>query len=108
MEHNLADKRFYIRSLDVGSARHDHHTLHEIPELAHIAGPIMSRQDIERLLRDCTRTQSLLSHVHLDKMPYQRRNILAAVAKRRHIKGQNGQPKIEVLAERAFPDLINQ
>src|SRR5206468_12721666 len=108
MEHDLPDKRFHVGSLDVRPARHDHHQLHEIPQLPHIARPIVPRQDIESLLRNRTRAQSLLLHVHLNEMPHERGNILATITKRRHVKREDSQPEIKILPEGTFTDLIDQ
>src|SRR5262249_52812283 len=68
-------------------------------ELAHVAGPILRREELERTLREALALDAQLARALREEVSRQRRDVVAPLAQCRQAKADHVEPVIEILAE---------
>ena len=101
------------READVGrrdrqAVGHDHRALDHVLELADVARPRMRLDRGDRVGQDRHRAAALLGGELAHERMREQRRIALAVAQRRDLDDDLGQPIVEVLAEAARRDLVLQ
>src|SRR5690606_21129580 len=77
-------------------------------EFAHVAGPAALHQRAQHGLGQDHVAEPVQLRRFVDEVPDQQRDVLAALAQRRGVQGDHGQPVVEVLAEARPGDLLLQ
>ena len=85
----------------IGLADQDR-ALHGILQLADIAGPAMTNQQVRRSWRDAPDIAAVPFVEHSPKVIGERRDILGALPERRHLQCDRIDSKVQVFAEPAF------
>ena len=80
--------------------------LDQVLELADVARPPVRRQDLQRRIGDALDLLAELRLVAVEEEPRQLRQILDAIAQRRHPDRDDVDPVVEVLAEAPFLDRL--
>ena len=94
-------------ALDAQGARiEDQHALDDILEFAHVAGPVVVGQRFERFFADLHARAAVLAAKLGQKLARQQRNVLLALAQRRHKKRNHVEAIEEIFAEVALGDLF--
>ena len=84
----------------------DDEALHLVLQLAHVARPVVGLEELHRLLREARRGLAELGRVALEEVLGEERDVLAALAQRRHADGEDLEAVVEVLAEAPLGDLL--
>src|SRR5437588_3135609 len=80
----------------------DHGALHDVFELAHIAGPVVIHQKLHHRLRELPEWLRVFLAIAVQEMRQQKRHVFAAVAKRRNLQVDHVQAVKQILAEAAL------
>ena len=77
----------------------DHGTLHHVFELAHVAWPVMTQQNLHRFTTESPRLAIHLSPKALEKVPDQFGDVLKTLARGRDAETQEIQPVVQIIGE---------
>ena len=99
--------------LDVGrldhlARREERRLLDDVPELAHVARPVVREEALDPLLREAPARRPVALRVFAEEAVGDRHHVLAPLAERRERDGEHVEAIVEVLAERAFVDQVEQ
>ena len=86
--------------------RHDDQPLDGVLQLADVALPARALQVLERRRREALRPPVVVAAEQVGEVLDQRRDVLAAIAQRRHADRDHAEAEVEILAERALLDLL--
>ena len=100
-----ADDVAEIGDVDRVTGRHDEQPFDSVPQLADVALPAGLLHELERRRGEPLRPPIALAAEDVHEMPDERRDVLAAIAQRRHADRDHAQTEIEVLAEGAALNL---
>src|SRR5438034_964404 len=104
----LTHQRLDVRCRYLRSPRHDHRALYKVSQFPNIAGPVMSREDIQGVMGNLPGAQSLLLDIYVEEVADQRRDVFPALAQRRDIQLKHGEPEIQILPKGALPERFDQ
>src|SRR6266478_7919751 len=90
--------------LERPTRREDHRALDQVRELAHVAGPRIRAQRVQRLGRNDLDVPVHRAREPVNEVPDERGNVLGALAQRRHVDGEDVEAVIEVVAETLLVD----
>src|SRR6266702_3539655 len=94
-------------ALDAQHSRiENQYPLYQIAQLAHVSGPVMLPQDLERFLTDLHPRPSILIAKLSQKLPYQRSDVLLPLPEWRHRKRYDIEPVKQVLAKISFQNFL--
>ena len=99
---DLARQRVLVDHGVTGAREHDG-ALDRVLELAHVAGPAVLGEALERGRRAAGDRLAVLLGVDLDEVLREQRDVVAAIAQRRHVHRDHVEAVVEVLAEPAAP-----
>src|SRR5258708_5960253 len=94
-----------VVGVDRVARRHDEQALDSVSQLAHVPLPARLLHQLERRRGKALRPPVAFPAEEIDEMTHQRRDVLAAIAQRRHADRDDAQTEIEILAEGAALDL---
>ena len=86
----------------------DHRALDHVLHLAHVAGPAVVDQRVDRALAEAGDRLAVLLARPLHEPVHQQRDVVAPVAQGRHADREDVEAEIEVLAERAVAHRVAQ
>ena len=89
---------------ELGAGREDERALHEVLELAHVAGPVVRLERAPGVLADPRRAAVHRRRVAREEVQGERTDLLAPLAQRRQLDREDREPVVEVRAERAARD----
>src|SRR5205823_10830868 len=95
----LSHQRRCVRGLNIRSPRHDHRALYKVSQFPNIAGPVVSRENIQGVMGNLPGAQSLLLDIYAEEVADQRRDVFPALPQRREIQLKHRQPEIQSLAK---------
>src|SRR5690606_32984226 len=81
----------------------DDQALDFVLELAHVARPIVSNHVVESLLGQAQHGVSVFTRIALEKMPSQKRDVLATFAQGRHPEREDIEPVVQIFAKAPCP-----
>ena len=97
------------RAVDHLARHHDHQPLDDVPQLPHVARPRVVRQDAAAHHRRASSSRRPYSRANSRmKCSRQQRDVLLAIAQRRHEDRDDVEPEVQVLPEPAGLDLAGQ
>ena len=79
--------------------REDRGLLHDVAQLAHVAGPLMAEEPLERLVRETPRRRSVALAEEPEEALGNGNDVLGPIAQRRDRDGKDVEPVIEVFAK---------
>src|SRR6185369_8438627 len=97
----FADRLGEIPRADDLARGEDHRVLDDVLELAHVAGPRIAAEDLERPGRERAQGLAQLLAVAQQEIPREERDVLDAVPQRRKTQRDAAEPVVEVGTERA-------
>src|SRR5436190_2627678 len=95
-----------IRDVDGVAAGHDDQALHRIAQLADVALPAVPLQRLDRRRRDALRADVVLAAEIVHVVPDEERDVVDALAQRRHVNRDDREPEIQVFAEATLLDFF--
>src|SRR5690606_30604801 len=98
--HRLGDRVRHIGQGQAVFVRQHHHSLNKVFELADIPGEAVVRQDGDNIPADRKIFKSVLFLRSQKEVMKQKRDVLAASAKRRQVDGYDRETEIKIFAER--------
>ena len=100
-------ERRQMLALDAQRARiEDQHALDHVLQFAHVAGPVVLLEGFERLFADLHARAAVLAAELGEEFADQERDVLLALAQRRHEERNDVEAVEEVFAEVALGDLL--
>src|SRR5262245_1499168 len=93
-----------VGEADLAAAAQHHQPLDQVLELAHVARPVVAHERFHGLGRDAARAELLLLAGLAQEVRHEQRDVLAALAERRHFDRDHVEPVEQVLAEALLPD----
>src|SRR5581483_3651376 len=91
--------RWKIRDPDWRSVGADDNPLHDIPELSHVAGPVISGEDRAGLVGKRGHADVVLACASLEEMDEELRHVIAPLAQRWNIDAHDVQAVIQIEPE---------
>ena len=103
-----AQRRRQVLGRDHVAGRHDDQPLDHVPELAHVARPVVGQEIAERLAGERLGALAVLGAELRDELAHVRGNVVLAGSQRRDLDRDDVQPIVEVLAELPLADQRRQ
>ncbi len=100
--------RRQIGRVDALPRRHHRQPVADVLELAHVAGKVECRQQLQRCVGELLRLDRELARALAQEMPRQRRDVLAALAQRRQAQANDVEPVHQVFAKQPLPHALVQ
>src|SRR5712691_9087382 len=101
-----AEGRGKVFGADDVAGSHDDEPLDHVPELAHVARPVVGEEIGESLHRDGLGPPAVLGREQRDEVLDEGGEVLFPLPEGRHLDGDDGEPVEEILAEAAGRDLL--